>query len=259
MEQVAFGVPSDDRSRAHWKEAVEIVTRMWEQETFSWDSENFKMPERMQTPKPFQDPHPPVWQAAASETSAVSAGELGLGLLSFARLQPVESMANHIRAYRSAQALARPDEMLTRVRNDRVGVYTLVHAYDDPDEAAAYGLWDSVNWWYRHLAEFTLQWELANLPEEEQQKIFPLLEPVIKGEVPVEHYQNEDMIIIGTPEECLQKILRYESVGVDQLLCYVQFGDLPHDKVMRNLELLAKDVMPELEARGHRVDATVRA
>jgi hypothetical protein len=39
----------------------------------------------------------------------------------------------------------------------------------------------------------------------------------------------------------------------------VQFGDLPHDKVMRNLELLAKDVMPELEARGHRVDATVRA
>jgi len=213
----------------------------------------------MQTPKPYQDPHPPVWQAAASETSAVSAGELGLGLLSFALLQPVESMANHIRAYRSAQAMARPDDMLTRVRNDRVGVYTLVHAYDDADEAAAYGLWDSVNWWYRHLAEFTLQWELAELPEEEKAKIFPHLNSVIEGTVPVEHYQNEDMIIIGTPEECLRKILRYESVGVDQLLCYVQFGDLPHDKVMRNLELLAKDVMPELEARGHRVDATVTA
>jgi alkanesulfonate monooxygenase SsuD/methylene tetrahydromethanopterin reductase-like flavin-dependent oxidoreductase (luciferase family) len=258
MEQVAFGVPIDDRSRDHWREAVEIVTKMWEQETFSWDSENLQMPERMQTPKPFQDPHPPVWQAAASETSAVSAGELGLGLLSFALLQPVESMANHIRAYRGAQAMARPDDQLTRVKNDRVGVYTLVHAYDDPDEAAAYGLWDSVNWWYRHLAEFTLQWELSNLPEEEQKKIFPLLEPVIKGEVPVEYYQNEDMIIIGTPEECLQKILRYESVGVDQLLCYVQFGDLPHDKVMRNLELLAKDVMPALEERGHRVDGTIK-
>jgi alkanesulfonate monooxygenase SsuD/methylene tetrahydromethanopterin reductase-like flavin-dependent oxidoreductase (luciferase family) len=259
MEQIAFGVPADDRSRAQWREAIEIVVGMWESELFSWDSENLHFPERMQTPKPFQDPHPPVWQAAASETSAVSAGELGLGLLSFALLQPVEKMADHIRAYRGAQAMARPEDMLTRVRNDRVGVYTLVHAYDDADEAAAYGLWDSVNWWYRHLAEFTLQWELSNLPEEEQKKIFPLLEPVIKGEVPVDHYQNEDMIIIGTPEECLQKILRYESVGVDQLLCYVQFGDLPHDKVMRNLELLAEDVMPELEARGHRVDATVRA
>ena len=52
-----------------------------------------------------------------------------------------------------------------------------------------------MNWWYRHLAEFTLEWELAQLPQEEKEKIFPLLEPVIRGEVPVEHYQNEDMII----------------------------------------------------------------
>src|SRR5207302_2337689 len=135
MEQAAFGVPIDDRSREHWREAVEIVVKMWESELFSWDSENLHFPERMQTPKPFQDPHPPVWQAAASATSAVSAGELGLGLLSFALLQPVEKMAEHISAYRQAQAMARPEDMLTRVKNDRVGVYTLVHAYDDADEA----------------------------------------------------------------------------------------------------------------------------
>ena len=256
MEQTAFGVPADDRSRAQWREAIEIVVRMWEQERFSWNSENLVFPERVQTPKPFQDPHPPVWQAAASETSAVSAGELGLGLLSFALLQPVEKMADHIRAYRTAQAMARPEEMLTRVKNDRVGVYTLVHCYDDADEAAAYGLWESVNWWYRHLAEFTLEWELPHLSEQEKDKVFPLLQPVIRGDVPVEHYQNEDMIIVGTAEECLRKILRYESVGVDELLCYVQFGDLPHDKVMRTLELLATEVIPELEQRGHRVEAT---
>ena len=259
MEQTAFGVPTDDTSRAQWREAVEIVVRMWEQERFSWDSPNLTFPERMQTPKPFQDPHPPVWQAAASETSAVSAGELGLGLLSFALLQPVEKMADHIRAYRTAQALARPDDMLTRVRNDRVGVYTLVHVYDDADEAAAYGLWESVNWWYRHLAEFTLEWELPQLSDDEKAKVFPHLAGVLEGEIPIEQYQREDMVIIGTAEECLEKILRYESVGVDELLCYVQFGDLPHEKVMRTLELLAKEVMPQLEARGHRVDATVRA
>jgi alkanesulfonate monooxygenase SsuD/methylene tetrahydromethanopterin reductase-like flavin-dependent oxidoreductase (luciferase family) len=142
------------------------------------------------------------------------------------------------------------------VKNDRVGVYTLVHCVDDMDEAASYGLWESVNWWYRHLAEFTLQWEMPELPKEEQMKVFPLLEPVIEGKVPVSHYQEEDMIIIGTPDECLEKILKYESVGVDQLLCYVQFGDLPHEKVMRSLELLGTKVIPALEDRGHRVDAT---
>ena len=74
-----------------------------------------------------------------------------------------------------------------------------------------------------------------------------------------QRYQDEDMIIIGTPEECLEKILRYEEAGVDQLLCYVQFGMLPHEKVMRNLELLGTQVIPKLEARGHRVDATAVA
>ncbi len=258
MEQAAFGVPTDDRSRGQWREAIEIVVGMWENETFSWESENLSFPERMQTPKPFQDPHPPVWQAAATVTSAISAGELGLGLLSFALLQPVEKMAEHIQAYRTAQSIARPQDMLTRVRNDRVGVYTLVHAYDDADEAAAYGLWESVNWWYRNLAEFTLKWELPMLSAQEQAAVFPLLQPVIDGKVPVSHYQEQDMIIIGTPEECLEKIIRYDEVGVDQLLCYVQFGDLPHEKVMRNLELLARDVIPQLEARGHRVDATAQ-
>ena len=259
MEQAAFGVPTNDSSRDQWREAIEIVVGMWENEVFSWESENLSFPERMQTPKPFQDPHPPVWQAAATLKSAVSAGELGLGLLSFALLQPVEKMAEHIQAYRTAQSMARPQDMLTRVRNDRVGVYTLVHAYDDADAAADYGLWDSVNWWYRHLAEFTLKWELPMLGVEEQKAVFPLLQPIIDGDVPVKHYQDQDMIIVGTPEECLEKVIRYDEVGVDQLLCYVQFGDLPHEKVMRSMELLATRVIPELELRGHRIDVTASA
>ena len=67
------------------------------------------------------------------------------------------------------------------------------------------------------------------------------------------------MIIVGTAEECLRKIERYEAAGVDQLLCYVQFGDLPHDKVMRTLELLSNDIMPTLAERGHQLTATVNA
>jgi alkanesulfonate monooxygenase SsuD/methylene tetrahydromethanopterin reductase-like flavin-dependent oxidoreductase (luciferase family) len=257
MEQRAFGVPTDDRSREQWREAVEIVVKMWEEELFSWDSPSLTFPERIQTPKPYQDPHPPVWLAAASEKSAISAGELGLGLLSLSLLQPVERMAEIIDLYRAAHARARPEDMLTRVQNDQAAVYTLVHVYDDAEEAAGYGLWDSVNWWYKNLAEFTLRWEFPQASEEDKAKIFPRLDAVVRGEVPVEHYQSQDMIIIGTPDECLHKILRYQAAGVDQLLCYVQFGDLPHDKVMRTLELLAHEVMPKLEERGHSLGASV--
>ena len=236
-----------------WQEAVEIVVKMWEQERFSWDSPLLQMPERMQTPKPFQDPHPPAWLAAASETSAVSAGRNGLGLLSFALLQPVEMMAKTIGAYRGAQDASLPT--LTRVRNDRVGAYTLVHCTDDPERGVrlrAVGLSHLVVQAPRRVhprvgaAQPVTGGAGGRVPPPEG--------PAIEGNIDVQRYTNEDMIIVGTPDECLEKILRYEQAGVDQLLCYVQFGTLPHEKVMRCLELLGTEVIPELEKRGHRVD-----
>ena len=261
MEQIAFGVPADDRSRDMWREAVQFVVEAWTNEAIEWHSELLDFPLRKQCPKPFQDPHPPAWLAAASAPSAVAAGRLGFGLLSFALLQPVEVMADIINQYRAAQLEAEIEGVaaLPKFRNDRVGAYTLVHCCDDMDAANGYGLWDSITWWYRHLAEFTLAWEAPNLPPEEQAKVFPLLQDTIAGTVNVQNYIDQDMIIVGTPEQCLEKIIRYDEAGVDQLLCYVQFGTLPHEKVMRCLELLGTRVIPELEKRGHRVDARAAA
>ena len=241
-----------------WREAVEIVVKMWEQERFSWDSDLLQMPERMQTPKPFQDPHPPCWLAAAGEASAANVGRNGVGLLSFALLQPVEAMAKHIQIYRNAQAEGHPP--LTRIKNDRVGAYTLVHCTDDMEAAAGYGLWDSVRWWYQHLAEFTLTLGAAQPQPRRADAVFPLLKPSIEGDIDIQRYTDEDMIIVGTPDECVEKILRYEEAGVDQLLCYVQFGTLPHDKVMRNLELLGSKVIPRARAAwsSRRLQGTVR-
>ena len=72
----------------------------------------------------------------------------------------------------------------------------------------------------------------------------------VDGEFDIEEFDREDMVIVGTPEECLQKLLRYEQAGVDQLLCYLNFGYLPHDAVMKSIELLGTRVIPELKKRG---------
>ena len=235
---------------------------MWEKESLSWDSPNFKMPERIQGPKPFQDPHPPCWVAGSSDASAYNAGKYGLGLLLVTQIQPVEKAAAAIRRYREAQAECEP---LTGVRNDRVGGMTLVHCYDDPDEAEAYGVWESVRWWYQNIAEYFLKWELPEMAPNmrpaagEFNHMFPLLEAAQRGEIDVAAYQDADMIIVGTPEECLEKILRFEEAGMDHVLCYQQFGDLPHDKIMRSMQLMNDKIIPVLEARGHRAGAGFEA
>jgi alkanesulfonate monooxygenase SsuD/methylene tetrahydromethanopterin reductase-like flavin-dependent oxidoreductase (luciferase family) len=243
MEQTAFHVDRV-KSRDEWKEAITIIVEAWKRERFSWDSPTFQFPERLVTPKPFQDPHPPCWMAATSTDSCEIAGSLGLGLLSFSIMQPLEVMAEQVARYRKAAANATP---ITDVTTNKVAAYTLVNCASTKQEAIDNGIWKSVAWWYQNLAQFTLDWEFPNLSAEERDKTFPLLNPLIEGTVPIEHFDKADMIVVGDPDECFTKMKHYADLGVDQLICYVQFGYHSHESVMKTIELLGKEVIPELE------------
>ena len=246
MEQIAFGVDIP-ASKAKMKAAAKTVVGMWEQEYYEEHSEYLDFPKRMVTPKPYQYPHPPAWMAAASPGTAATAGENGLGLLCFSIMQPLDVLKQVIDSYREAQSRAVP---LTSVHTNKVGVYTLVHCAETRDSFGTNRLWDSMWWWYKGIAEFHLKWEMAHLTPEQQAQAFPLLESRARGEFDITEFDREDMVIVGTPDECLQKLLRYEEAGVDQLLCYLNFGYLPHEAVMKSIELLGTRVIPELQRRG---------
>jgi alkanesulfonate monooxygenase SsuD/methylene tetrahydromethanopterin reductase-like flavin-dependent oxidoreductase (luciferase family) len=246
MEQIAFGVDIP-ASKDKMKAAARTVVGMWEAEYYEEDSEYLKFPKRMVTPKPYQYPHPPAWMAASTESSATMAGENGCGLLCFSIMQPLEKLASIVKTYREAQKTAVP---LTGVHTNKVGVYTLVHCAESRDSFATNRVWESMWWWYKGLAEFHLKWEMAHLSDEQKAQAFPLLEAKVAKEFDIEHFDREDMIIAGTPDECLEKLLRWEEIGVDQLLCYLNFGYLPHEAVMKSIELLGTRVLPELQKRG---------
>jgi alkanesulfonate monooxygenase SsuD/methylene tetrahydromethanopterin reductase-like flavin-dependent oxidoreductase (luciferase family) len=229
---------------------------MWESEYYEEHSEFLEFPRRMVTPKPVQDPHPPAWMAATSQGSSAVAGKMGLGLLSFAILQPLNKMAEHINDYRKAATNPTP---ITRIVQNRVAAYTLVHCADTFEKCEENGIWESCWWWYKNLAEFTLEWEFPHLSDEERDQIFPLLKKQIDGNFDVKDFHNADMIIVGDPDMCLEKMIRYQELGVEQLICYVQFGYLKHEAIMRTIELLGKHIIPELNRREVQAQATVVA
>ena len=149
---------------------------MWESEHSAGTAAEFKFPERIQTPKPYQDPHPPVWQAAASDRARSARGaraRLAVTVAVAARREDGRD-DRHVPDGSGLGPTRGPADEGARTTGS--AVYTLVHVYDDPDEAAAYGLWESVNWWYRNLAEFHLKWELAHLSDEAKQQAFPSLQ-----------------------------------------------------------------------------------
>jgi alkanesulfonate monooxygenase SsuD/methylene tetrahydromethanopterin reductase-like flavin-dependent oxidoreductase (luciferase family) len=246
MEQIAFGVDIP-KSKEKMLAAARTVVGMWAEQYYEEHSEFLDFPKRMVTPKPWQDPHPPAWMAASTESSAKLAGENGCGLLCFSIMQPLSKLKPIIDTYRKAQEGAVP---VTSIHTNQVGIYTLVHCAESRADFEKNRLWESMWWWYKGLAEFHLKWEMAHLTDEQKSQAFPLLEKQARGEFDITQFDREDMVVVGTPDECVEKFLRYEEVGVDQLLCYLNFGYLPHEAVMRSIELLGTRVIPELKKRG---------
>src|SRR6185437_6427077 len=95
---------------------------------------------------------------------------------------------------------------ITRVSTNKVAAYTLVHCAETMAQCEANGIWDSVWWWYKNLAEFTLEWELPHFSEEQKDQAFPLLRQSVEGSFDPRSFSEADMIIVGDPDQCFEKM-----------------------------------------------------
>jgi hypothetical protein len=41
-----------------------------------------------------------------------------------------------------------------------------------------------------------------------------------------------------------QRVEEFRRLGVGEMLCWMNFGGLPHDRVRRSMELFGREVMP---------------
>ena len=60
--------------------------------------------------------------------------------------------------------------------------------------------------------------------------------------------KEADLVAIGSPAEIIRVAARYHELGADQLLLMVQYGGVPHERVLRTIEILAARVLPELQS-----------
>jgi probable LLM family oxidoreductase len=57
-------------------------------------------------------------------------------------------------------------------------------------------------------------------------------------------------LVVGSPEEVVRKILfQHELFGHDRFLAQISVGNLPHDRVLRAIELLATEVAPAVREK----------
>lgn len=238
-----FGIKPTD-TRPMWEEALEVVVGCWTEEEFSWDGEYFKLPPRGVVPKPMQQPHPPLWAASSSSDSHELIGEKGIGLLSFSVAIPPEGLVKRIGRYRDGLSRG---TTVGKFRNERIATFVQAHcaettaqARDDAREAFPWYIQTSL----QQIAGLGAWQEGTNLGSYEYAK--KLLGGMDLTELTFDYLVENETVLCGDPDHVLAMCHRYEAVGVDVLLLLVQSYNIPHEKVMRSIELIGTEVLPKL-------------
>jgi luciferase family oxidoreductase group 1 len=217
-----------DSARARWEESVDIILKALQGEPFSYSGKLFKFPETTVFPQPVQKPHPPIWVTAQSPESVEATVRRGFNLLTGGFGVPIERMAEFRKQFDCLVAEVKPLPV------PEVGVQRAVYVTDNAADARAAA--EEARWNMR----VTLS--LRNHTER-----------VERGRaiaVPMASEPDTDdlldrFLVIGTPETVIRQIRRLEElVGITHFNCSFWFGDLEHPRILKSMELFAREVMP---------------
>lgn len=257
-------------------EAYRILVSAWTDETFSWDSQHMKIPPREVVPKPFQDPHPPLWQTVSSPPSFTAAGERGVGALATTLLSTVGMIKSMLDMYDEGLTRCEP---VGKFRNTQKGVFTFVHCTETTDQAIASRASEAALWYVnaaprifsvprtiwtemirgapaastdpgRARAVSDASEVMVDMDPDDAHPIVRIMNRQALGYEldPVEVYEALEpleSVIVGDVETCRRKIQRYADAGVDRLLCLFQYGQLSHDDAMNSIRVLGESLIPE--------------
>jgi len=270
-EQLGMGIDPRD-TRDMWEESLSMVPKIWEEGLFSWEGRFWNVPPRDIRPKPYQQPHPPIWVAALQPATYQLAAEKGIGVMALSVAAP-SVLAQHIKEYKQNVKQAKP---VGKVINDQWLSSTM--AYCDLDNKAArelaarslktfFGpdrpyLKDQVNAYERLIESWGgvpehLQANFARYIKKEGEEQADVGVDLSGGSAQIAHQvwnqfdadtlADRGVTVSGDPESCLNAIRIHEAIGVDQLQFLIATETIPHEKVMSSIELFGKYVIPELK------------
>jgi alkanesulfonate monooxygenase SsuD/methylene tetrahydromethanopterin reductase-like flavin-dependent oxidoreductase (luciferase family) len=259
MELGAFGVDRELK-RAQWEESLDAITRMFVEEPFAgYDGRWISMPQRNVVPKPKQRPHPPLWVACSRRETILVAAERGIGALSFAFVEP-EDAKEWVDAYYETLASERCVPAGFSVNPNFAVVLPLMCHRDEQtaiergiDGAHFFGF--SLAYYYAfgdHRPGHSNVWREFT---ERRGEVGFAREIVTPDDAPLGVRLLQEGLgslrgAIGTPEQIVDLIDRYEAAGVDQVIFVSQAGTNRHEHICESLELFAAEVMPRFAERA---------
>jgi alkanesulfonate monooxygenase SsuD/methylene tetrahydromethanopterin reductase-like flavin-dependent oxidoreductase (luciferase family) len=238
-EFAGYRVPQQE-SRERFDETVDVMQRAWTEERFSYRGRFFSFDDVRVIPKPVQRPHPPLYQVCVTKDGIENTALRGWPMLNSVLFGPVDQLLTNRETYVSTleKAGRSPDEIAALLA--RWGVSRQIYVADTDAKALEEAKAAEV-WYQESFRRFVIPERIADA--------HPTLQPAFRamadrlGKITWEGLVAETLAF-GSPDTVARHIEYMRSIGVGQILCWMNFGGLAQDKIRRSMDLFAREVMP---------------
>jgi natural product biosynthesis luciferase-like monooxygenase protein len=230
-----FGVPMAE-SRERMVEALDFIREAWTAESFSFRGRFFRADDLTLAPRPVQQPHPPIRVAANSAETAAWAGRAGYPIFVASNVNPLPRLRELIPLYRRERAAAGHAPT-----GDDVTLLMPLYV-GESRRRVEQEVAPSVRQFAESAASAAARW-LAKAPEAERPKLQALLEQICRMTYET---VNDVTGIFDTPAACVERLQQLrQELDPGRVICWFNYGGLvPHDRVMRSMELFSTKVLP---------------
>jgi luciferase family oxidoreductase group 1 len=224
--------------RLVWEDAVRALIPMFKDGGCEYHGEYFDFPLRNVLPKPRQKPHPPLWVACSQLETIQMAGRRGIGALAF-QFMSAEAARAWVHAYYNAYR-TQLDKLADYQTNPNIAVVSAFMCAETDAEAVR----RSEGWTF---FQFALGFYAKQGPI--PPGTVDLWEQYSKWKQSDAGRGPKATGLIGSPETIRERLRKFESSGVDQVILLNQAGNNTHEDICESLELFAREVMPEFHDR----------
>src|SRR5262252_8274001 len=229
-----------DDSRARVEEGVALMRESWSGAPFDFKG-RFHAAERLHVrPATAQRPHPPLYIAANSEDSVLSAARLGLPALS-SFFVPVPELQRRGKLYReTALAAGRSEAEISSLERRGWGM-RVAHVAPDHDEALRATEAPFMGY-QRRMSALRSDATGGSVPSSFDRSLLRLRA--------FQDYLADGWAIVGTPDEMRAALERYlDATGYERVLLVMALPGLATELALRSMRLFAEEVAPKLAPR----------
>ncbi len=232
-----FEANVDDTKRS-WDEYCRVIPQMWQQERFGYEGIFHRMPERNVLPKPWQQPHPPMWVAVTAPGTELDAADRGMGALILS-IADVERNVPRIAAYRERVARSTPVGAFV---NDQIAIANWLYCHRDGALAKERG--EQLVGTFGYMAGQTVEISEA-CPASNYSAIGLLGTLRADPHAPGDQKPLASGLCFGDPAQLVDTGRRWEAAGADHLVFMIQAREtLTQRDVLDSLRLFGREVLP---------------